>query len=151
MPDPFQVLRAEAQTILHDQHNTLRDVVRGLDAEALNWQPTAGANSICVLVSHALDAERYLLSSSIDVPVERDRESHFRATTSGDAELLALIDQVEAENDGYLSRLQAAHLAADVARPGRTHSGAWWLLHAIEHTREHVGQALLTRQLWEAR
>jgi len=28
---------------------------------------------------------------------------------------------------------------------------AWALLHALEHLREHVGQMLLTRQLWLAR
>jgi hypothetical protein len=30
-------------------------------------------------------------------------------------------------------------------------SGAWGLLHAIEHLSEHVGHAQLTRQLWERR
>lgn len=151
MADPFQVLRDELIVTLHDQHTTMREVVTGLSADALNWKPVADANSICVLVSHALDAEKFLLTSAVDIAFDRDRESHFRATTHGDAELLALIDRAEAENDGYLARLNAEHLAQEVARPGRTHTGAWWVLHAVEHTREHVGQALLTRQLWEAR
>lgn len=151
MADPFQILRDELRSILHDQHQTMREVVRGLSADALNWKPVEGANSICVLVSHALDAEKFLLTSALDVSFERDRESHFRAIAHSDADLLALIDRAEAEHDGYLGGLTAEHLAREVARPGRTHTGAWWVLHAVEHTREHVGQALLTRQLWEAR
>jgi hypothetical protein len=151
MADPFQVLVDELRNTLLDQHNSFREVVSGLDADALNWKPVAEANSICVLVSHALDAEKYLLTSAIDVQFDRDRESHFRATTDSAAELLELIERAEAANFGYLADLRAEHLAREVARPGRTHTGAWWVLHAVEHTREHVGQALLTRQLWEAR
>lgn len=151
MSDPIAVLRDELRNTLADQHNSFREVISGLTTEALNWKPVDDANSICVLVSHSLDAERFLLSSAVDVPVERDRESHFRATTTGADELLALIDRAEAENFGYLAQLQGEDLAREIARPGRTHTGAWWALHAIEHTREHVGQALLTRQLWEAR
>jgi hypothetical protein len=30
-------------------------------------------------------------------------------------------------------------------------SGAWALLHAVEHLSEHVGHAKLTKQLWERR
>ena len=30
-------------------------------------------------------------------------------------------------------------------------SGAWALIHALEHLREHMGHAQLTRQLWEHR
>jgi hypothetical protein len=30
-------------------------------------------------------------------------------------------------------------------------SAAWALLHSLEHLREHVAQAQLTRQLWERR
>jgi uncharacterized damage-inducible protein DinB len=103
------------------------------------------------MLSHALDAERYLIASSVDITLDRDREAQFRVEVESDADLLALIDRTEQEVNGWIDSLTAERLAAQVARPNRTHSGAWWLLHAIEHSNEHVGQALLTRQLYEAR
>jgi uncharacterized protein DUF664 len=36
-------------------------------------------------------------------------------------------------------------------RTGEQVTAGWALLHAIEHLREHVGHAQLTRQLWDAR
>lgn len=71
----------------------------------------------------------------------------FTATSAED--LLALIDCTEQEIDGYLDRLRIEHLGRDITRRGWTESGAWWLPHAVGHTREHVGQAQVTRQWWE--
>ena len=42
-------------------------------------------------------------------------------------------------------------MRADPRTGDDTGSAAWALLHALEHLREHVAQASLTRQLWEAR
>jgi uncharacterized damage-inducible protein DinB len=149
----MDALRAAAKQVLGTQKKAMREVVSGLPAEALNWKPLGGqdTNSIAALLSHALDAERYLIASSVDVTLDRDREAQFRVEVESAGELLALIDRVEAEVNGWIDSLTEARLAAEVARPNRTHTGAWWLLHAIEHSNEHVGQALLTRQLWEAR
>ncbi len=149
----MDALNAAAKQVLGVQKQAMRDVVSGLDGAALNWKPLDGqeTNSIAVLLSHALDAERYLVASSVDVTLDRDREAQFRVEVESAGDLLALIDRTEAEVNGWIDSLTAERLAADVARPNRTHSGAWWLLHAIEHSNEHVGQALLTRQLYEAR
>ncbi|RIK42953.1 MAG: DinB family protein [Chloroflexi bacterium] len=151
MSESFAALVAAVQLKMNANHDALREVVRGLSADALNWQPAPETNSICALVSHALDAERFLLATTLDHVVARDRESHFRATTASAADLLALIDRAVAENEELLSRVTEDRMAAVVTRPGRTYNGAWWLLQAVEHTREHIGHAQLTRQLWEAR
>ncbi len=148
----MDALKTAAKQVLGEQKKAMRDVVSGLDGAALNWKPIDGqdTNSIAVLLSHALDAERYLVASSVDVTLDRDREAQFRVEVASDADLLALIDRTETEVNGWIDSLTAEQLAAEVARPNRTHSGAWWLLHAIEHSNEHVGQAMLTRQLYEA-
>jgi uncharacterized damage-inducible protein DinB len=151
MSAAVDTVRETVRTILHDQHRRWREVVTGLDAEALNWKPGADTNSIAILVSHSLDAERFLLANSVNVELDRDRESKFRAQASGADELLALIDEIETDVDGYLDKTTAESLSAEVARPGRTRTGAWWALHAVEHSCEHVGQAELTRQMWEQR
>ena len=151
MSATFQAFLDAVHSKMHANHDAFRETITGLSVDALNWKPVADGNSICVLASHALDAERFLLTTAIDLEVDRDREAHFRVSTTGSDDLLALIDRAEAENDGYLARLSEADLAREVARPGRTHTGAWWVLQAVEHSREHVGHAQLTRQLWEAR
>lgn len=151
MSDVVNAIRESARTILHDQHRRWREVITGLDAEALNWKPGDETNSLAVLVSHALDAERFLLSSAVDEVIERDREAKFRVEAASPDELLAWIDESERVVDGYLDRLTAENLVAETARPGRTRTGAWWLQHALEHSCEHVGQAELTRQMWEQR
>ncbi len=149
----MDALKTAAKQVLAVQKQAMRDVVSGLDAEALNWKPLDGqeTNSIAALFAHALDAERFLIASSVDITLDRDREAQFRVEVASADELLALIDRTETEVNGWIDSLTAEHLAAEVARPNRTHPGAWWLLHAIEHSNEHVGQALLTRQLFEAR
>jgi uncharacterized damage-inducible protein DinB len=153
--DPIQALRDATRQILHEQHATMREVVHGLSPEALNWKPGPETNSIAVLLSHALDAERFCMSAAADVQVERDREAQFRVEVARADELLALVDRMEEEIDGYIARVRGEHLGAAIDRsnPERTRiqTGAWWLLHAVEHSREHIGQALLTRQLWERR
>ena len=151
MSDAVGAVRDSVRTILHDQHRRWRDIVTGLDAEALNWKPGDETNSLAVLVSHSLDAERFLLANSVDVELDRDREAKFRVEAASADELLALINSTEQVVDGYLNSMTADSLSADVARAGRTRTGSWWALHAVEHSCEHVGQAELTRQMWEQR
>lgn len=151
MSDAVNAVRESARTILHDQHRRWREVVSGLDPEALNWKPGGDTNSIAVLVSHALDAERFLLASSVDVEVDRDREAKFRVEAASADDLLTHIDEMEREIDGYLDQMTAETLSTETARPGRTRTGAWWVHHALEHSCEHVGQAELTRQMWQQR
>ena len=147
----LDTLRRTVRQILHEGHDAMREIVAGLDADALGWRPGRDTNSIAVLVAHSLDAERFLVATAADVEIERDREAQFRIEVAGPDVLLALIDQQEPEIDALLSRVTATTLSAGISRPGRTHPGAWWLLHALEHSREHVGQAALTRQLYGQR
>lgn len=149
MSDPVTAVREATRQILQTQHAGWRDIVTGLSTDALNWKPGDETNSIAVLISHALDAERFLLATSVDAEIDRDREAKFRVEASSADELLALIDQTERDGNGYLEMLTTDHLGQEIARTTRSHTGSWWLLHAIEHSCEHLGQASLTRQLWE--
>ncbi len=151
MSSTLNAVRETTRTILHDQHRRWREVVSGLDADALNWRPGKETNSLAVLVSHALDAERFLLATSVDAEIERDREAQFEVVTSGADELLAYIDEVERDVDGFLDRLTDDLLATEITRGPRSVTGAWWALHAVEHSCEHIGHAELTRQMWEQR
>lgn len=149
--DLLTAVRAAVESTLREQHDVLRDLVRGLSPAVLNWSPGPEMNSIAVLVGHPLDAERYLVAASLGETVERDRERWFRYEAPSDTALLELIDQVERETLGRLERLTVEVLVREFSPPndrlGRRFTGIRWLLHAIQHNREHIGQALLTRQL----
>lgn len=133
--------------------------VDGLPGEALDWKPAgADTNSIAVLVTHVLHSTRSWLSVAVGAPLpDRDRESEFRVK-SDDAkaltdfmhdfsrQILAIIDNA---GDVDWAAVRKTH-----DRPGdgpETVPASWAVLHAIEHLREHIAHAGLTRQLWEAR
>ena len=151
MMNVIEKIKEGMRQIFHDQHKRWREVVTGLDAEAMNWKPGEETNSIAVLVAHTCDAERFLMATALGITVDRDREAKFRTVVTGADELLKIIDKTEAEIDDYIDRLNGDLLAAEHSLPRRTHTGAWWAFHALEHSTEHIGQALLTRQMYEQR
>lgn len=147
--DPIESLREAARTMLQWQHHNLRTVVSSLSADALNWTPMPVANSIATIVVHTLDAERELVAAAAGIVIEHDGTEDFRYVAASTEELVAIIDRTEQEIDDYLDQLRDDHLGTDITRRGWTENGAWWLLHAVSHTREHAGQAQMTRQWWE--
>jgi uncharacterized damage-inducible protein DinB len=147
--DPIGALREATRTMLQWQHRNLCTVVSALSADALNWTPVPAANSIAAIVVHTLDAERELVAAAAGTVIEHDGTERFGFAATSAEELLAMIDRTEQEINGYLDQLRDDYLGTDIARRGWTESGAWWLLHAVGHTREHVGQAQVTRQWWE--
>jgi len=147
MADPLAT--ADVRTFLHDGHTAMRALVDGLSPAALNWKPGEETNSIAALVTHALDAERHLTAAVADLSLVRDREAAFRVQGLTRAELAAMIDATEQDVDGHLALVTHDRLAATIVRPNRTATGAGWLILVAAHSREHLGQASLTRQLAE--
>ena len=147
---PSAVAEAIVQAVaelLAESHGTFREAVTGMSAEALSWRPDApDTNSIVVLVSHSLDAERFMLNAALDLTVERDRAAQFEREDVSSQRLLEEIDASEVENARLLGAMTAEHLVALTARRS-TRSGVAWLTRAAVHTREHAGQAMLTRDL----
>ena len=98
-----------------------------------------------------MHSSRWWLTIARGLPLpERDRPSEFVAETASDTELLSFVDAMAAECRARLDTAEAFEPAAIRPLPeGETVSAAWALLHALEHFREHVAQAQLTRQLSE--
>jgi uncharacterized damage-inducible protein DinB len=155
MSDPVQTLRDGLRRQFRDQHAMMRQVVQGLDLDALNWLPGADTNSIAQLLGHALESERFLTATAMNVAMTREREAPFHIIVPSVEDVLALIEQTASELDSVLNHLSAEQLAREVTRTistgETTRTGAQWLLLAVAHAREHIGQALLTRQLYEQR
>lgn len=157
MSDPMIVA---AQEMLRTATDDLRPAVEDAPAAALNWKPGGDdTNSIAVLGVHVMHSTRMWLSVATGAALpDRNRDSEFVATTGSASELQGFIDDYAGQCDKLLQS------AADVdwsamrethprPRPGASQqvTSAWALLHAFEHLREHIGQMLLTRQLWERR
>jgi uncharacterized damage-inducible protein DinB len=155
MGDPMVAAAAE---IIQGSVNGLRRAISGLPAEALNWRPgNDQTNPIAVLVVHSLQSTRSWLAVASGAPLpERDRAAEF-LTVAEDAEgLRAFVDRLDADCRALLDGAQTFEPAMQRVSHARAStgeaevvSGAWALLHAVEHLSEHVGHAELTRQLWE--
>jgi hypothetical protein len=139
------------RALYRDVHDKLRDQVRGMDAGTLNWKPLPLANSVAVLIIHTIGSEREMIRAVRSLPTERDRESEFRAEAEA-ADLLALLDQADADLDEHLVAVTAADLTELRPRGDRPpRPGLEWLLSNYGHAREHLAQVELTKQLYDSR
>jgi len=138
------------------EFDRLLETIADLDDEAVNWKPPApGANSLLVLVTHALgSAEQHVVGEAAGKTVVRNRDAEF-ASKGGSAHLAARATEVRRRIDEALVGLEG-RLDEEREPPFRK-----WpktrgtvrdrLVHSISHTAEHVGHAQLTRDLLKAR
>jgi hypothetical protein len=145
---------AAVVALFRQVHDELRGQLAGLDDDAVNWAPTAGANSIATIVTHVVGSEAETLLCVAGRPCVRDRDAEFVGQARTAREVLALLDAADdqlraAEPQIDAERLQAVFplptLPAEEVRTGLT-----WLLGNYGHAREHLGQIELTRQLYES-
>lgn len=142
----------ETLNLLQTCHNEVLASLQGLPAEALDWSPGPGMNSITVLVFHLTGSERYWIG---DVAMGefsgRNRESEFAAREAEPEVLRARLDDSLAYARQALGRLTSQQLEQERMAPsdGRKVTAAWAILHALEHASVHLGHIQLTRQLWE--
>ena len=153
MPDP--TIEA-AQALLDTSLTEMRAAIFGLPPEAVDWRPAGEeTNSLVVLTVHALHSTRWWLSVALEAPEpERDRPSEFRASAASAEELLVFFDPMAADCRTLLEgdpAFDPGSVRADTRTDDDTGTRGWALLHALEHLREHVAHASLTRQLWELR
>jgi len=137
---------------LRQIHGQARAILDGLDAHGLCWVPAEDANSVAVLLVHLLGSEIETLLTVAGRPCSRDRDAEFRMRIWSRRELFELLEGADELVDdigpdltaGLLRRLVALPtLPADERRPGTT-----WLVAACGHAREHLGQMMLTAQLY---
>lgn len=153
MDDPFL---AAARTTFHRQQRAFETVIARLSIEALDWEPATHANSLTVLVTHAWGAAEAWTLRAAGREMARDRAAEFRARADpaalqtllreGGARIHAALDAIDPATLGWVRFGPSTHPSSD-----EEYTGARCVLHAVEHAQEHIGQAYLTRQLWEAR
>ncbi|MFQ5879495.1 MAG: DinB family protein [Dehalococcoidia bacterium] len=137
-----------ALTVAKMGHQALREAVQRADGSALNWQPAPETNSIYMLVHHALNSEKRWLVRAIGEEFGHEREADFRLRGDDPVDLLRRIDEADADVGHYLSQLRPEDLTRQIPYREQQVSGAWAVVHALEHVREHVGHIGLTLQIW---
>ena len=151
---------AAAVDMLRRNSEELRAAVTGLSVVQLNHAPVKDSSSLAILVEHSVTGTIALVDAAVTGQMDRGRYmNEIRpaafATNSADEKLLhtsldrldARIAQLEQQppTDGYAGDVQ---YQPPVDGPPRAR--VWSLIHAIEHLREHVGHAQITRQLLES-
>lgn len=141
-----------ARDIVDESLNSMRAAIAGASADALNRRPAGDdTNAVAVLVVHAVSSTRWWLSLALGGPLpERDRASEFLTTVADADELLGVFDPAAADCRALLDTDAAFDAGAirEDPRDGEPVTAAWALTHAVEHLREHVAHAELTRQLF---
>lgn len=141
-----------ARSIVDESLDAMRAAIAGASVDALNRRPAGDeTNSIAVLVVHAVSSTRWWLSVALAGTVpDRDRPSEFLTTVAGADELLGVFDPIAGDCRTLLQTDAAFEAGAirEDPRDGDRVTAAWALVHAVEHLREHVGHAELTRQLF---
>ena len=142
-----------ARGLVDGSLTSMRYAVDGATPDALNRRPAGDdTNPVAVLVVHAVHSTRWWLSVALGRPLpDRDRPSEFLTTVADADELLALFDPVAADCRDLLATDAAFDAGAirENPRDGEQVTAIWALIHAIQHLREHVAHAELTRQLFE--
>ena len=137
------------------EFDRLLETIADLDDEAVNWKPPApGANSLLVLVTHALgSAEQHVVGEAAGETVVRNRDAEF-ASKGGSAHLAARAAEVHRRIDdalvGLEGRLDEERQPPFRRWPGKRGTVRDRLIHSISHTAEHVSHAQVTRDLYVA-
>lgn len=151
---------AAALASARDSFNILRETLSGLPDEAMDFKPAEGTNALAVLVTHAITATRFMFqcgtgqAGSLSGYRSGERAASFQAGNMTTAQVVAAIDAFLPEAERLLAAGDQSHVDTRYDFPedpkfGRT--GAGFLVHGCAHLREHVGQAELMRDLWNAR
>lgn len=142
-----------AGSIVDESLDAMRAAIAGASADALNRRPAGeDSNPVAVLVVHALSSTRWWLSVALGGPVPaRDRPAEFLTTVADADELLGVFDPIAADCRALLDTDVAFDAGAirEDPREGEQVTAVWALIHAIEHLREHVAHAELTRQVFD--
>jgi uncharacterized damage-inducible protein DinB len=148
MKDPFFDAYYDRIAALHADVDA---AIRDLPQAALDWVPGPEMNSIGVLVIHLTGAERYWIGDLVgEDPSSRVRADEFTRQGVTLEALFARLEATLAHSRAVLENLDLANLHQEFYAPAqqKKYTGAWCLLHALEHTAQHAGHLQLARQMW---
>jgi hypothetical protein len=140
---------AKLEELFKSVHAQLRDEVRGVATEELNWKPAPETNSIAALVVHTLGSEAEVWRVAAKVQGDRDRDAEFRAMADDAESLMRELDQADSYLEALAPRVTAQDLEEVRARGEREpQTSLHWLITNYGHAREHLAHIQLTKQMY---
>ncbi len=139
----------ERLSVIHSEFET---TIAGLPQEALDWVPGADMTALGALIVHVSEAMRYWVGEvAAGINANRDREAEFVTHGRSEAELRQMLADVRTLVREVLDTFTLEHLAQECIVPhtGQQYTIGRALLRSFEHTALHLGQAQVTRQLWD--
>jgi len=136
---------------LHKLHLEAGNILQELPSQALDWKPAVDMNSLSVLISHIVGAERYWIGDVImQEPSNRNRDEEFRIHGIELVLLKNRISNLESYEVAAFKKINKDELNAERISPrdGKRYSVAWALCHALEHTAIHIGHMQILAQQW---
>ena len=118
---------------LEEIHDDIRNTIKGIPQEALDWTPGLEINSLAVLVNHLTGAERYWIGDVVaGDPSGRDREAEFRVSGLIPDALLAKLGEADSYARQVLEKMTLPTLEDKRVSPrnGREVTVGWALCHA---------------------
>lgn len=125
----------------------------GLNAEQMNWKPTAqDTNSLYVLAVHTMaNAEQTVCSVLGGENIPREREEEFVATGDSAEWIEQRWSSLKPRIEKTLAKISQNDLDKDYEHPRRGAMSGWQALITVTtHAAEHVGHAEVTRDLLKA-
>jgi hypothetical protein len=148
-PETLPPLVRGLLTTTRERHVDMANLVAGLPAGALEWQPFDDAASLAGLALHILDVEEYLAALANGAAVEWTGENGSRMQERAtEAELLAEIERIDSLLISALGSVDAERLGA--LQPGESRTVGEALVEDLDHSAMHYGHMQLTRHSWEA-
>ncbi len=134
-----------------------REIIKSLDElppEAYDWKPAPEMNSLAVLIFHLTGGERYWIGDVVKgEDSHRDRDAEFKVSGLTAEALKLRINDLEDYEKSVLEGMKLEDLEEERFSPRheKKYSVAWGLMHALEHTAEHVGHIHALSELWKQR
>lgn len=132
----------------------MRQVIEGMDAQGLNWNPLPGeANSLYAIVAHVCATEPALIHRRITgQPPAGGQDNPFAARGDSPQELIDRLVQLEQTTRSLIEGLTDKDLDRAIeqggGRPARTLRE--WISTNLRHQALHLGHMEITKQLYQA-
>jgi len=139
---------------LQERHREIARILDELPAEAYDWKPAPELNSMAVLIFHMTGSERYWIGDVVNrEDSHRDRDAEFKVHGLSRDALKKRIEDLEAYEKSVLEKMTLNQLEEECFSPRhqKNYTVAWGLMHALEHTAEHVGHLQLMNDLWKGK
>ena len=146
----MQTFYADCLNNLQELHNDVVKALEGLPAEALDWSPKAGVNSITALVVHMTGAERFLFGEIIGgQSLNRNRDAEFLTKNMTLETLMQRLADNRPYIAGVLEPLTLVDLEGKCILRSRQVTVGWVIGHALKHTATHLGHIQVMRDMWD--